>query len=101
MKQRKLVYLPAAERDLDESVKYIFKDSPASAAAWLQSIDEALSRLASFPESGVVPRNARLAARGYRVVVIGQYLAFYVLKPGDVEIRRVLRGRRRYAFLLP
>lgn len=100
MKPRPVVYLPAAEADLAATVEYIHRDDPSAAAAWLERVDKALSRLGSFPESGVVPKDARLAARGYRLVVIGEHLAFYIVRPKTVEIRRVLHGRRRYSFLL-
>ncbi|MDP3543785.1 MAG: type II toxin-antitoxin system RelE/ParE family toxin [Elusimicrobiota bacterium] len=99
MKRRTVVYLPAAQRDLLDAFDYVRKDSPAAAAAWLERIDRALGRLASFPRSGFVPKDRRLAARGYRVVVIDQHLALYVVGPQAVEIRRVVHGRRRYAFL--
>lgn len=100
MKRRPLVYLPSAQRDLQEAVSYIRRDSPAAAEAWLGRVEAALGRLASFPESGTVPKDARLAGLGYRIAVIGEHLAFYVVLPRAVEIRRVLHGKRRYAFLL-
>ena len=99
MKRRPVVYVPAAQRDLIEAFEYVRKDSPAAAAAWLERVDKALKRLASFPRSGFVPKDRRLAARGYRVVIVDQHLAFYVERRETVEIRRVLHGRRRYEFL--
>ncbi len=99
MKRRRVVYLPAAQRDLLEAFEYVRKDSPAAAAAWLQRIDKVLGRLASFPRSGSVPRDPRLAARGYRIVVAGEHLAFYIVRSESVEVRRVVHGRRRYEFL--
>lgn len=58
-----------------------------------------LGRLASFPRSGSVPRDARLARKGYRVLVLGEHLAFYALRGKTVEVRRLLHGRRRFDFL--
>lgn len=101
MKRRPVVYLPAVQRDMLEAFGYIRKDSPTQAAAWLERVDKALGRLSAFPHSGSIPKDRRLAARGYRLVVIGEHLAFYVVRPRCVEVRRVLHGRRRYAFLLP
>jgi toxin ParE1/3/4 len=99
LRRRPVVYLPAAQRDLHESLEYIHKDSPASAEAWLERVDKALSRLGSFPMSGSAPKDRRLARLGYRMVVIGEHLAFYVVRPRSVEIRRVVHGKRRYSFL--
>ncbi len=100
MKRRRVVYLPSAQRDLLEAFEYVRKDSPAAAATWLQRIDKALGRLASFPLSGPLPKDRRLAARGYRMVVIDEHLAFYIMRSRSVEVRRIVHGRRRYEFLL-
>lgn len=99
MKRRAVVYLPAAQRDLFEAFEYVRKDSPAAAAAWLQRVDKALGCLASFPRSGSVPKDRPLAARGYRMVVIDEHLAFYVVLAQTVEVRRIVHGRRRFDFL--
>lgn len=99
MKRRRVVYLPAAQRDLLEAFEYVRKDSPAAAKAWLQRVDKALGRLAAFPRSGSLPRDPRLAARGYRIVVIKEHLAFYVVLAQTIEVRRIVHGRRRYQFL--
>ena len=100
MKKSAVVYLRTAQRDLLEIHRYLSDDSPAQAQAWVEKIDAALGRLAAFPESGMIPKDERLEALGYRIVVIGEYLAFYVIRGERVEIRRVLHGKRRYSFLL-
>jgi plasmid stabilization system protein ParE len=99
LKRRPVVYLPSAQLDLLEGLEYVRKDNPSSASAWLDRIDKSLSRLGSFPLSGSVPKDRRLARLGYRMVVIGEHLAFYVARPRSVEIRRVVHGKRRYSFL--
>ncbi|TBR24782.1 type II toxin-antitoxin system RelE/ParE family toxin [bacterium] len=100
MKRLPVVYLPSAQADLLDGAAYIRRDSPAAAADWLALVDSALSRLSAFPESGTRPKDERLAAKGYRLVVLGEHLAFYVVTPRCVQIRRVLHGKRRYEFLL-
>lgn len=99
MKRRPVVYGPAAQRDLLEAAAYIRRDSPASAAEWLERLDHTLDRLGSFPKSGVVPKDRRLAAKGYRVLVAGEFLVFYLIGPKSIEVRRVLHGKRRHSFL--
>jgi plasmid stabilization system protein ParE len=37
---------------------------------------------------------------GYRMLVIGNYLAFYVIRGNIIEIRRVIHGSRKYSFLM-
>jgi toxin ParE1/3/4 len=93
-------YLRPAQRDLEEIVDYISRDDPEAAVAFVDEIDTSLSRLAQFPASGSPPRDERLRRRGYRVVPIRDYLAFYTLRGRTVQIRRIIHGRRRYGFLL-
>ena len=95
----KIVYLPAAERDLSEIVEYISRNSPSAALSLLEKIDEDISRLAEFPQIGKTPKDSRLQELGYKMLVIKNYLVFYVLKQNTVEIRRVIHGKRRFEFL--
>ncbi len=98
--RHKIVYLPVAERDLSEIFEYISKDSPSAAASLLDKIDEDISRLAEFPQLGKTPQDNRLQKLGYKMLIINNYLVFYVLKEKTVEIRRILHGKRKYEFLL-
>lgn len=83
-----------------EIVEYVQIDNPAAAIKLLDEIDEAISRLEEFPFRGRVPDDARLKALNYRILVVGNYLVFYVVADNAIEIRRVLHGKRQYEFLL-
>ncbi len=96
----KIVYLPVAERDLSEIFEYISRDNPSAALSLLNKIDEDISRLADFPQLGKTPQDNRLQKIGYKMLVINNYLVFYVVKQKTVEIRRILHGKRKYEFLL-
>ncbi len=93
-------YLPVAQADLEEIFAYILNDDPAAAAKFVNRIDSAISQLARFPLLGPVPKDPRLQHLGYRMLVVDNYLVFYVIKDQVVEIRRVLHRSRRYSFLL-
>ena len=97
---RDVRYLPSAKTDLLEIVKYIARDNPPAALALVELLDKTIGHLAEFPELGREPKDDRLRRLGYRMVVIGDYLAFYVVKNEVIEIRRVIHGSRRYEFLL-
>ena len=94
-------YLPAAEKDLLDILDYIARDNPDAARAFVDRVEHTIGRLAFFPRSGRQPLDARLRRLGYRVLVVGDYLAFYVVSGRTVQIRRVIHGARRYEFLLP
>jgi len=96
----RIEYLPVAENDLLDIVDYIARDRPTAARAFVDRLDRAVARLAVFPRSGRQPDDQRLRAAGYRIVVVDDYLVFYVVRSSAVQIRRVIHGARRYDFLL-
>lgn len=100
MPERKIRYLPIAQKDLLEIMAYIRSDNPAAALDLLDRFDEAIAKLGEFPYLGVVPKDHRLRLLGYRMLIVDHYLVFYVVIDDVVEIRRVIHGKRRYEFLL-
>ena len=96
----KIEYLPVAQKDLIEILEYIQRDNPPAALALLNKIDESIAKLGDFPLMGAMPKDIRLKSLGYRMLVIGNYLVFYVLMDDIVEIRRIMHGKRRYEFLV-
>jgi toxin ParE1/3/4 len=95
-------YLQTAEKDLEDIFDYIVRDNPRAAASMLEKFDRAVSRLADTPEIGAHPKDDRLRQLGYRILVVSDYLVFYVVKPKvkTVQIRRIIHGARQYGFLL-
>jgi toxin ParE1/3/4 len=93
-------YLSIAERGLLEIFQYIKKDNPAAAVSQLEKFDKAISQLASKPLLGVIPEDERLKKLGYRMLIVGKYLVFYIVKTDYVQIRRIIHGARQYSFLL-
>jgi plasmid stabilization system protein ParE len=69
-------YLPAAEQDLLLIHDWIAKENPDRAVTFIEELDNAITKLAFHPLMGHVPRHARLQESGYRVLVVGKYLAF-------------------------
>ncbi len=93
-------YLPLAYEDLEEIFTYIVAYDPGAAANLLNEIDLAILNLEYFPNMGVTPKNRRLANKGYKMLVINDYLVFYVVVGDIVEIRRIVSGKRNYTKLL-
>ena len=98
--KHRIKYLPVAQRDLVEIIEYIKIDSPVSASEFLDRFDKTVVKLEDFPLMGQIPKDKRLRNLNYRILVIDNYLVFYVVKNTIVEIRRILHGKRRYSFLL-
>jgi toxin ParE1/3/4 len=90
----------AAEQDLSEIVDYIAGENPAAALKVAIRIEKNILKLENLPLIGVVPRIRRLARKGYRILIVDDYLIFYVIVDSEIiEIRRILSGRRDYQFL--
>ena len=99
-KRFKIKYLPIAQQDLIDIFDYIKQDDPTAAVEFIDKIDETITKLESYPNIGVVPKDDRLELLGYRMLVIQNYLVFYAVREDIVEIRRIIHGSRKYSFLL-
>jgi toxin ParE1/3/4 len=97
----RIEYLPIAEKDLTEILEYIQIDNPTAALDLLDEIDKTISKLSYFPYLGSVPKDHRLILLNYRMLIVANYLVFYVVLDEEevVEIRRILHGKRKYDFL--
>jgi toxin ParE1/3/4 len=90
----------AAEQDLTEVVDYIADENPVAALKVAIKIEKNILKLEDFPLVGVVPRVRRLAKKGYRILIVDDYLVFYIIADNEIiEIRRILSGKRDYQFL--
>jgi addiction module RelE/StbE family toxin len=98
-KKYPVFYLPPAEQDLGELFEYIMQDSPSEASILLDKVDRSIMRLSQFPLSGATPRDKYLKKKGYRILIIGDYLVFYRFENRKIFIYRVLHGKRQYKFL--
>ncbi len=92
--------LRRAQSDLTEVRNYIERDAPRAAERLVNKLIKKIEGLETFPETGIVPRDEQLQARGYRVLVEGEYLIFYRVLNRQVRIYRVLHGHRKYRHLL-
>ncbi|SKA07030.1 type II toxin-antitoxin system RelE/ParE family toxin [Selenihalanaerobacter shriftii] len=101
-KEFQVNYLPIAKKDLEEIIKYIQTDNPSAALDFLNQIDETISKLKEFPYMGKTPKDEHLKFLNYRMLVIENYLVFYTVKEEvtEVEIKRIIHGKRKYNFLI-
>lgn len=101
-KKYNTLYLPIAQKDLIEIIEYIQQDNPSAALELLNKIEETISKLEYFLYMGTQPKDSLLQYKGYRILIIDSFLVFYVVKENEseVEIRRIIHGKRKYSFLL-
>ncbi len=100
MERYKVKIYPSAQRDLRDIADYLNTLSPSAALRYYDKLTEETAGLSTMPERCPKPRNLALAAKGYRYLIVENYLIFYVVSGGTVQIRRILYGRRDYRALL-
>ena len=90
----KVFITPAAERDIEETVRYISRDNPAAAGKRLDEILERIGFLEKFP--GRAPRIPESSAIGgdYRHLILGKHRIVFRVKGKTVMIVRVIHSAR-------
>lgn len=93
---------PSAYRDLSEIKRYIREElsSPERADLLIQAFMKAFENACMYPFSLPPVQEPRLQARGYRKIIVKNYIAFVQVRGETVEIMRVLYYGRDYQRLL-
>lgn len=100
MAKYKIEYLPIAYDDLEDIFTYVAADNSSAAVKLLADIDKAILNLEDFPDMGVKPKNRHLVMKSYQLLIVDDYLVFYVVVDDVIEIRRIISGKRNYAGLV-
>ncbi|MFZ5754533.1 MAG: type II toxin-antitoxin system RelE/ParE family toxin [Bacillota bacterium] len=100
MGKYKIKIFSNAKTDLKDIVSYLNTLSPQAAINYYDLIIEKIGSLAEMPERFPFVRDAALKAKGYRCLIVENYLVFFVVKADTVQIRRILYGKRHYEWLL-
>lgn len=97
-------YTPLAFEDLDEIDRYITNTlcNEQAAEHLISVMEKVIGQLKQFPRIGSEVEDAYLSARGYRKLVVDNYLIFYLINDTQraVVIMRILYGAREYHNLL-
>lgn len=100
METYKIKIFPTARQDLEEVIGYLNTLSPDTALKYYDLLVEEITSLSKMPERCPKPKDLALAAKGYRYLIVKNYLVFYVVVGDTVQIRRILYARRDYRSLL-
>jgi addiction module RelE/StbE family toxin len=96
--------MPMAEEDLDGIFDYIAHtlEAPVAANRLMIKIEKAIQTLRDTPRIGPKCRDKILGQKGYRKLIINNYIVFYLIddEARTVIVMRVIYGRRNYAALL-
>lgn len=88
----RLVYLPLALKDLENTVNHIADTlkNPQAAYDLIDTLDKTLGQLQHFPYLGKAYQPVQPIELDYRVLLVKNYLVFYVVTYQTVEIHRVI-----------
>lgn len=100
METYKVKIFPTAKRDMEDVISYLNTLSPDAALRYYDLLVNEIASLAKMPERCPRPKDLALAAKGYRYLIVKNYLVFYVVAGDTVQIRRILYARRNYQALL-
>lgn len=100
METYKIKIFPTTKQDLEEVIGYLNTLSPDAASKYYDLLVEEIASLSKMPERCPKPKDLALAAKGYRYLIVKNYLVFYVIIGDTVQIRRILYARRDYRALL-
>ena len=81
-------------------VDYLNTLSPDAAIWYYDLLIDKIAGLSQMLERCPKPRDLALAAKGYRYLIVKDYLVFYVVSGKTVEVRRIIYGRRDYNAIL-
>jgi len=97
-------YTALSFTDLDEIDSYITETlfNASAAERLISAMENSINQLQRFPLIGSVVEDAYLASKGYRKLVVENYLVFYLVSEStqEVIIMRVIYGAREYRNLL-
>jgi len=95
---------PKAGTDLDNIYRYISEElfAVSAAANILEGLETGIMRLREFPFSCNYVADEFLRNKGYRKLIIDNYIVFYLVDEENeqVIIMRVLYGKQKYENLL-
>ena len=100
MEKYKIKIFPSAQNDLRDIVDHLNTLSPDAAVRYYDLFIEKINTLSTMPERCPLAKDLQLRLRGYRTLLVKNYIVFYVINGKTVEIRRILYERRQYCDLL-
>ena len=96
----KIKIYPTAKKDLQEIIDYLNTLSLQAALRYYDLLIAEIESLSQMPFRCPKPRDIALAAKGYRHLIVENYLVFYVVARDTVQIRRILYAKRNYRRIL-
>ena len=96
MNDYKVLISPVAQNDFLGIIEYLATLAPEEAVQYFERFLGEAETLRATPKNCPFARDSQLRLRGYRVLATEDYLFFFIMSAGTVEIRRILHAGRQY-----
>jgi toxin ParE1/3/4 len=100
MEKYKIKIYKSARKDLEDIIEYINTLSKTAALKQYDHIVEKIGSLSEMPARCTLLKNTHLCLKGYRTLIVDNYIVFFIVKGDTVQIRRILYGKRNYEWML-
>lgn len=95
MNNYEVKFLPAARIDMKEIFRYIKEEDPTAAIHRIEILETEISKLSTFPLMGTQPKQRKLRTHQYRMLIVSNYIVFYIFENEMVKMHRVIHAKRR------
>lgn len=98
----KLKIFPLAALDMEQIFDYIAFElsNPTAATGQIDDFEKAFEGVCLFPESCPFINNEYVKDKSLRKLTVNNYIAFYRVNGGEIQVVRVLYGMRDYTDML-
>ena len=98
----RLKIFPFAREDMESIFAYIAEElkNPTAALGQINAFERAFEDVCAFPESCPLIDNEYVEDKTLRKLVVNNYIAFYRIVDGEIQVVRVLYGMRNYQGIL-
>src|SRR5262245_23256269 len=90
MKNYRVIWTPQAECDLREIKRYISRDAPSTANAFIRRIQERVRKLGTMPTAASIV--LEFGREDVREIYVGSYRIIFRIRESDVRILTVMHG---------
>lgn len=97
-----IIYSPSSMQDIRNILDYVSMDNPSAAKGLIDKFNKNIESLSSFPLLGSLPKDKHLQAKKYRLLIVDNYIIFYILANNSktIKIARVLSNKQNYKYML-
>ena len=96
MQEYNVRIFPAAQHDAMLIAGHLSALEPSDASLYYEHLMECLGMLKTSPKSCPIARDVQLRYKGYRTLTVNDFVFFFIVGEGTVEIRRIIHAKRQY-----